>query len=407
LEKKKRNNLIAISITKLLHGFGTNIFNVIYQPFLLQITNSLVLTGFIVSLGSIMQFLPMPFIGRLSDKYNRKILITFSMPVFMMGVFLFMIASPSTIFYAILGLLLYFFGATINNLNSQFIISENSDKSKGLIYGFMFFSFFMGSIGGSILLILIPYYYGSKIYFLLYIGILAIEGIIYAILLSTKTHTKESISLFNKNKKKMNLWKNIFINSKTLRSILIFFTLDIFVYGTTLSIYNAGLVEFYHLTTENIALLSIGMNTTNMIFQIPAGRVTDKLGNKRILILSQIFGLGFFIFNIVTIFLWINGITSIIMLMLLLFGEISLALSIVTFIPAEQVILTDLGKERKYEYYGIINFMRGVGYIPTGYLAGLMVENIGYISPFIFSIVGVIFEILFLLRFFHHHQTIT
>jgi MFS family permease len=406
LEKKKRNNLIAISITKLLHGFGTNIFNVIYQPFLLQITNSLVLTGFIVSLGSIMQFLPMPFIGRLSDKYNRKILITFSMPVFMMGVFLFMIASPSTIFYAILGLLLYFFGATINNLNSQFIISENSDKSKGLIYGFMFFSFFMGSIGGSILLILIPYYYDSKIYFLLYIGILAIEGIIYAILLSTKTHTKESISLFNKNKKQMNLWKNIFINSKTLRSILIFFTLDIFVYGTTLSIYNAGLVEFYNLTTENIAILSIGMNTTNMIFQIPAGRVTDKLGNKRILILSQIFGLGFFTFNIVTIFLWINGITSLIMLMLLLFGEISLALSIVTFIPAEQIILTNLGKERKSEYYGIINFMRGVGYIPTGYLAGLMVENIGYISPFIFSIVGVIFEILFLLRFFHHHQTI-
>jgi len=403
LKKKKRNNLIAISLTKLIHGFGTNIFNVIYQPFLLEITNSLVLTGFIVSLGSIMQFLPMPFIGRLSDKYNRKILITLSMPVFMMGVFLFMIANPSTIYYAILGMLIYFFGATINGLNSQFIVSENSEKSKGLIFGFMFFSFFIGSIGGSILLILIPYYYDSKIYFLLYIGILGIEGIIYGILLTSKTQPKKSISIFNRDKKRMNLWKNIF-KTKTLRSVLIFFTLDIFVYGTTLSIYNAGLVDFYHLTTENIAILSIGMNTTNMIFQIPAGKVTDKLGNKTILIFSQIFGLGFFIFNIITIFLWINGITSIILLTLI-FGEISLALSIVTFIPAEQIILTDLGKERKSEYYGIINFMRGVGYIPTGYIAGLMVENIGYISPFIFSFIGVIFEIIFLMRFFHHHQT--
>ncbi|MHA1456462.1 MAG: MFS transporter, partial [Promethearchaeota archaeon] len=108
--------------TKLLHGFGANIFNVIYQPFLLELTGSLVLTGIIISIGSIMQFLPMPFIGKLSDRYNRKILIISSMPVFMMGVFLLMIASPSAIYYAILGILIYFLGATINGLNSQFIV---------------------------------------------------------------------------------------------------------------------------------------------------------------------------------------------------------------------------------------------------------------------------------------------
>jgi MFS family permease len=361
------------------------------------------MTGIIISIGSIMQFLPMPFIGRLSDKYNRKILVTFSMPVFMMGVFVFMIASPSTIYYAILGILIYFLGATINGLNSQFVVSESSEKSKGLMYSFMFFSFFLGSIGGSTLLILRPYYYDSKSYFLLYIGILAIEGIIYAILLTNKTQTKESISIIKRNRKEMNLWVSIF-KTKTLRSILIFFTLDIFVYGTTLSIYNAGLVDFYHFNTENIAVLSIGMNITNMIFQIPAGRITDKLGNKKTLILSQICGLGFFTLNIITISFWINGITSI--LILLLFGQISFALSIVTFIPAEQIILTDLGKERKGEYYGIINFMRGVGYIPTGYIAGLMVENIGYMSPFIFSFIGVLVEIFFLLRYFHHHPYI-
>ncbi|MHA1497858.1 MAG: MFS transporter [Promethearchaeota archaeon] len=402
LERIKRNNLLAISFTKLLHGFGANIFNVIYQPFLLELTGSLVLTGIIISIGSIMQFLPMPFIGKLSDRYNRKILIISSMPVFMMGVFLLMIASPSAIYYAILGILIYFLGATINGLNSQFIVSESSNKSKGLIYGFIFFSFFLGSIGGSTLLIINPYYYDNKMYFLLFIGILAIEGIIYGTMLSNKTQIKKSTSLISNDKKEVNLWINIF-RTKTLRSILIFFTLDLFVYGITLSIYNAGLYDFYHLTTENIAVLSIGMNITNMLFQIPAGRITDKLGNKKTLILSQFFGLGFFTMNIMTIFLWINGITST-LLLTLLFGEISFAFSIVTFIPAEQVILTDLDKERKAEYYGIINFIRGVGYIPTGYIAALMVENIGYLSPFIFSFVGVLIEIIFLLRFFHHHS---
>ncbi|MHA1374666.1 MAG: hypothetical protein ACTSR7_10235 [Promethearchaeota archaeon] len=51
LERIKRNNLLAISFTKLLHGFGANIFNVIYQPFLLELTGSLVLTGIIISIG--------------------------------------------------------------------------------------------------------------------------------------------------------------------------------------------------------------------------------------------------------------------------------------------------------------------------------------------------------------------
>ncbi|MHA1669474.1 MAG: MFS transporter [Promethearchaeota archaeon] len=401
LEKIKRKNLLAISFTKLLHGFGANIFNVIYQPFLLELTGSLVLTGIIISIGSIMQFLPMPFIGKLSDRYNRKILVTSSMPVFMMGVFLFMIASPSAIYFAILGILIYFLGVTINGLNSQFIVSESSNKSKGLIYGFIFFSFFLGSIGGSTLVITLGQSIDTKMYFLIYIGILAIEGLIYGILLSNKTQIKKSIFLINKAVKEDNLWNKIF-KTKTLRSILIFFTLDTFVYGITLSIYNAGLCDFYHLTTENIAVLSIAMNVTNMLFQIPAGKITDKLGNKKTLIFSQFFGLGFFTMNIATILLWFNGMTST-LLLTLLFGEISFALSVVTFIPAEQIILTDLDKERKAEYYGIINFVRGVGFIPTGYIGGLMVENIGYLSPFIFSFIGVLVEIIFLQRFFHHH----
>jgi len=401
LEKTKRKNLLAISFTKLIHGFGSNIFGVIYQPYLLELTHSLVLTGIIVSIGSIMQFLPLPFIGKLSDRHNRKILITASMPVFIMGVFLLMIATPLTIYYAILGVLLYFLGFAINNLNSQFIVSESSDKSKGLIYGFMFFSFFLGSIGGSTLVVFSPNI-DTKMYFLIFIGILAIEGIMYSSILSNKTQIRKSNSLNHKEKKAVNLWINI-LRTKTLRSILMFFTLDIFVYGITLSIYYAGMVDYYHLTTENIAILSISLNITNMLFQIPAGRITDKLGNKKTLIFSQIFGLGFFTMNIMTVFLWINGITST-LLLTLLFGQISFAFSIVMFIPAEQVILTDLGKERKAEHYGIINFVRGVGYIPTGFIGGLMVENIGYLSPFIFSFFGVLVEIIFLLRFFHHHS---
>ena len=398
LDKIKRKNLLAISFTKLIHGFGFNIFNVVYQVYLFELTNSLIITGIIVSIGSIMQFLPMPIIGKISDRFNRKILITLSMPIYIMGIILLIIANPSAIYCAVLGILLYFLGYTLNNLNSQFIIAESTNKSKGLMYSFMFSAFFLGTIGGSALIIFGPEF-DARFYFEIFIIILAIECLVYLIFLSNKTQTK-TIKAEISNKKETQ-WKKI-LKTKTLRSILIFFTLDIFVYSITLSIYNAGLRSYYNLSVENIAILSISMNITNMLFQIPAGRITDKIGSKKALILSQLFGIGFFIMNIISVNLWTFGLMSP-LLILLVIGHISFALSIVTFIPSEQVILTDLDKEKKAESYGIISFARGLAYIPTGYLGGLIVENLGYLTLFIFSFIGVLLEIIFLLRFFHHH----
>ena len=71
LSKVRKRNLITLAITKLVHGFGLGMFSVVYQPFLLELTNSIVLTGLFISIGSIIQFMPMPLIGKLSDKFNR------------------------------------------------------------------------------------------------------------------------------------------------------------------------------------------------------------------------------------------------------------------------------------------------------------------------------------------------
>lgn len=402
-KRNNRKNLIAVGLTRFIHGFGFDIFYVVYQPFLLELTNSIVITGIIVSMGSIMQFLPMPLIGKISDKYQKKLLLILSIIIYALGLSLLIVSTSLTIYFALIGIMLYFLGFTLNNLNTQFVIAENTDKSKGFIYGIMFFVFFTGRMGGSALVILAQWI-ETRTYFLIFIVILAIEGLILGILLSNRSKESPippfSSKLPTSLDKKENLWLKIF-KTKNLRSILIFFSLDIFVYGLSLSIYNAGLRDFYFLTESDLAILSLGFNTANMLFQIPAGKITDKIGNKLALIFSQIFGLGFFFINILAFFTWNNSFSNI--LPILIIGYICLALSVVTYVPAEQIILTDLGENRKAESYGIISFVRGIGYIPTGFIAGLLVENLTYVAPFIFSIFGVFIEILFLLRFFHHH----
>ncbi len=104
--------------------------------------------------------------------------------------------------------------------------------------------------------------------------------------------------------------------------------------------------------------------------------------------------------NILSVILWMNYFRHS-LIILLSIGFVLFSLSVCTFIPAEQIILTNLGENQKGESYGIISFFRGIGLIPTGFIAGLIVENVHYIAPFIFSTIGLIIELLFLLKFFH------
>ena len=105
LNKIKRRNLIALAITKLIHGFGTGMFGIVYQPFLLELTNSIVLTGLFISIGSIMQFMPMPLIGKFSDKFNRKYILISSIPIYIIGLLFLILASPTSLYFIIFGIM--------------------------------------------------------------------------------------------------------------------------------------------------------------------------------------------------------------------------------------------------------------------------------------------------------------
>ncbi len=397
----KKKNLTAISITKVIHGFGIAMFNVIYQPFILDITKSLFFTGIIVSIGSIMQFLPMPLVGRLSDKLGHKNTLILSIPVWILGLLSLVFVNSNVLYLLVFGIAMYFLGITLNNINAQFLVSLNSGNSKGLMYGLVFTSYFIGSIAGNSFVI-VGTGLDTQFYFILFIIMLAIEGIIIFFFISNDTPqikaiSQEKIEMKNEEGK---MWLK-FVKNRRMRAILIFFTLDIFIYGISLSIYNGGLNDYYHLTTDQISSIVIWMNITNMIFQIPAGRITDKLGKMKSLILSEFFGFGFFAFNIAAAILWENLITEP-LIPLLIFGHILFALSIVLFIPSEQIILTDLGKNKKAESYGVVAFVRGIGFIPTGIIGGILIENVSYIAPFILTSIGIIIEIWFLLKFFKH-----
>ncbi|MFW9785046.1 MAG: MFS transporter [Candidatus Heimdallarchaeota archaeon] len=400
IERIKRKNLWAIFFINLIHGMGAGMFNVVFQPFILDLTNSILITGILVTIGMIVQFLPMPLVGRLSDGIGRRKVMLASLPFYIFGLIFLIFSNSSRSFLLVIGIVLYFLGAVMNNLSILNFISENSNKSKGLIYGLILFSFFGGTIIGSTF-VLFGSAFDTRLFFFIFIELLLCEGIINLFFISEKSEhfIKARLEIKDTINTDDGLWKKIIKNPKS-RGVLVFLTIDLFIYNIGLSVYIGGLRDFYSVTIDQLALITIVFNVANMIFQIPGGHLADRIGKKKSLIYSQFFGLSFFAINIIAFFMWTGGFTAFLLPAIIL-SHIPFAMSVCTFIPSEQMALTDLDEKRKAESYGIVGMIRGFGILPTGYIGGFLIENVHYITPLFLSFFGIFFEIWYLSKYFH------
>ncbi|MBY8991951.1 MAG: MFS transporter [Candidatus Lokiarchaeota archaeon] len=174
--------------------------------------------------------------------------------------------------------------------------------------------------------------------------------------------------------------------------------MDIFIWQITGSVYNAGLQENYNINVDDLAILSLVFSISMIIFQIPAGKLTHKIGIKKSLIFCVSFGLIIFPLNIITWITWSLGNTSL-LIPLLVLCQIFWGATASTFIPSELSMMTDLGESRKGENFGIVHAVRGIGGIPTGVLGGFLIEYIHFLAPFIITTIGVTIEIWYIIKF--------
>ena len=402
IDKVQKRNLWALFFIGLIYGFASRPFFLVYQPFLLEITGSLFITGILITLGGIIIFFPKPWVGKLSDKFNRKKVWLLDMPLFFIGMTFLLFAE--NLIFLVPGIILFHLSEVVGEISFNMYISASSDKTKkGILFGLMFFSIFIGNIGGEIF-VLLEIVKDIRVYFAFFM-ILSVGSyviIIFVISNPRSKKTKDSAITTETINKRESLWREIFKSTKK-RAVLIFFTLDIFIYNISLSIYGAGLRAQYGLTYEQMAFIAIWLSITIMIFQIPGGHLADKIGKKRSLIVSELFGLGGYFTLILAFIFWSLGF-QVSLIPLLSVGNVLFALNGATFIPSAQMILTDLDETRKAESYGIFGFLKGIGFMPTGIIGGYLTEEFNYIIPFILSFIGIIFLIWYLGEYFDEEK---
>jgi MFS family permease len=401
LEKIKSRNIKGMFFLLLIDGFINGVFVAVYQPYVLAFTGSMFITGVLSTLGTVIFTFPRPFIGKLSDRYGRKKLFVVSSPILILGFILIMTAN--TLLILVLGIIITNIGSSFGGLGVMMFTSESSkEKKRGFNFGLTVFALFVGSIAGKFFVTL-DLFSNIQPYFLISLGIFFIEWMIQLFVFTdpNQVNHKQPVNPDKAEAQIENLWRKMLANPKT-RNIIIFFTLDGLIYGTSGVLYIAVLYDYYQLSVANIAFISLWFSVSSFIFQIPAGHLADRIGKRKSLILSQIFGICYFSLILVGFIVWNLGF-QVLLFVFLIVGEFLMGISVSAFIPSEGMTVTDLDEtgKRKAESFGIISLIRGVGIIPTGIIAGLLIEYVNYVTPFIITILGILVLIWILLKHFH------
>jgi len=399
-QQLKKKNLYTIFFTNILHGFGFSMFNVVYQPFLYQITESEVMLGYLTTFGILMQLIPMQLSGKLADKHGRKPLILIGLSLVVVG--LIILAFFEEIVLIIIAIVLIFTGYGIRDPPQQIFTRENSEEKKhGLMFSLMFFGHFAGSIGGSLIVTSLGSAYESSFYFKIFVGIIIFQIIVQSFFLkeeksfqSKETESIQPKKMIKKDLKSESSWKILFKNPRN-RKIVIFFLIDSMIWGLSLSIYAGALVANYGITKEQIGVILIIFNISNMIFQIPGGKLVDKIGKKRSIFLGD--SMGFLFFGLALLGWFFR---DSLLMPFLYAAHFILGIIVSIFLPAQMALLSNLDSKKPAEYYGIMSMILVLGFMPMGLISGLIIANVHYIAPFIITLLLIPFELLYLIKIF-------
>ena len=373
-------------------------FNVVYQPYLYEITQSEVILGYLATFGMFMQLIPMQLSGKFADKYGRKPILLIGLSLIVVG--LIIIGIFQEMAFIIIGIVLIFIGFGIKDPPQQIFTRENSEEKKhGLMFSLMFFGHFAGSIGGNLMVTYLEN--EAQFYFKIFAGIIIFQIIVQLFLLneekSSQSKDTKTVSLketVKEESKSESTWKIIFKNPRN-RKIVIFFLMDSMIWGLSLSIYNGALVANYGITKEQIGLIILAFNISNMIFQIPCGHLVDKIGNKKSLFIGDV--LGFLVFGFILLG-WFFRDTY--LLPFQYAAHFILGITVSVYFPAQMALLSNLDKKKPTEYYGIMSMILIFGFMPMGLISGLIIANVHYIAPFIITLSLIPLELLYLVKVF-------
>lgn len=367
-------NIRVLAVQTLLGQIGLGMFYVIWQPYMLSTGITLGQLGLVQSMISVSTGLGLFVWGYISDNYGRKpvIIACLISRVIAIG---FLLVSDS--FWAFIGFALFMgFTAMFNmgNPARNAIITESVDSTQRatalstIIMIGQAISTVVATLGGWIALRM-GY---TPIFYLLVIG--DTLGVLVCI-----RYLKETLEL-NENKEKKNLLDtlrhSLAPESELIRLYIALIAMG-FSYGVAYSLLYGALTETFGFTTVQLGLMSTSFNLVWAVDSVPLGKLVDRIGRKKGLIMSMAMAMvtpiGFLFSTRVEHFIFFYGFS---------------ALDIGFWMPSYTSYITEtVDSSKRSTVFGKMDAYGKLASLPAPWIAGMLYENVGFYAPMYVQIV--------------------
>jgi len=365
-------NVIILGLTSLLTDISTEM---VYPLIPLFLTSQLgaspaivgIIEGFAESLASILKV----FSGYISDKVGkRKPLAIAGYSFSTIGkMFLYFATSWGWVF---LGRTSDRFGKGIRTAPRDALIAEAVDKDKiGRAYGLHRALDTLGAtIGIALAYYFLTSYKGNYKAVFMYSLIPAFLGV-FVLFFAKESTVKRELS-----KKLSFSWRSL---DRRLQMFLI--VILIFALGNSSNQFLLLRAKNVGFSDSDVILLYLVYNIVYMIFSYPMGRLSDKIGRKKLLII------GYFLYGIVYLGFAVFGFKS---AMWILFSVYGLYIALTEGV--EKALVAEISPSHlKATVIGLHATFTGIGLLPASFIAGILWDTLGVTAPFYFGgIMGVL-----------------
>ncbi len=361
----KKRNVSVLFVQSAIDGLGNNMFQIVWQPFVLTLNPSMAFLGGISSISSLSMNLMQPVAGKMADVSGRKRYLILASILLSFALLLYAMATSWV--FLIPGVILMGLSMAFSNPAWTALTAESVEREvRGTTFGVLTApSVLMGIIAPALTWLLVGWK-GLRIIFWTYFAATITNLILITLFLEETLDVSIQIEK-HRQLDVRKIFKELLKPEKGLRGFYFAVTLDAFAWGLGMEILYGMLYAQYGFTIKQLAVLSAAFSASMGLSQVPIGKLVDRHGRKPYLIISELIGIivisGFILTTNFTIFIIL---------------QVLMGLCAATWVPAVLAYISDHVEDiRRAEAIGKYSAFRGLISFPAPTIGGILYDLFG------------------------------
>lgn len=375
MNRQSKRKVKILGMASFLNDLGSDMIYPVWPLFVRSLGANMTILGFLDGLGEALVSISQAISGYISDKIQkRKIFVWLG---YLMGAFSRIGYAISSSWYHLIPFRILDRAGKIRSSPRDAIVADlSSDEDRGKNFGFLRAMDNLGAVFGILICAFLINYLGFKKLFIL----ASLPSLISVILILFFIEEQKRDS--NKIFKGVSL-KSFSPKFKFFLILSALFSLGAFSYSFLLVFakefgFKSGFVPILYLIFTLIASLS----------SLPFGRLSDKIGRKKVLEISFLLWAG-----VCFLFLFLQNYLGIV-LAFILYGLHKGAIE-----PSQRAFVSEMVPiEIRASALGVFQMINGLFSLPASFLAGILWDKISISAPFWFSLILSLISLIFLIK---------